>query len=493
MFLKVIYCIFFVDLILELKNKVKLIMRLRIFLLISLISVIGTAQTLPNFFSNGMVLQQKDSVPFWGTDEPDQMVSIKTSWGIQSEVKTNALGEWKMQLPTPIAGGPYEIYITGSERDTLKNILIGEVWLAAGQSNMHIPLKGYRNTPIDGAMEALINSKNSNIRFFRINRNPTLNPAHNVTGEWKESNPSNAQEFSAVAYFFANLLQKSLEVPVGIITTSWGGSKVQTWLGKESVKKFPELKIPDVLGKSGKDKRTTPTSLYNGMLLPLQDYSIKGVLWYQGESDRETVNYQEYFTELISSWRDQWKESSLPFYFVQIAPFSYEELNPISGGDAARVRNAQLQTYLNVPNTGIVVSMDAGDCRDVHPSRKKVIGDRLAFWALADTYGWDIPHKSPVFEKAVYYQDEQAVKVYFDNADSGFKKQEIINGFSLSLNGESFEKTPAQFGNDGNITIKVGNTSPKYIRFGYGDCVLTNLVSTYGFPVSPFNAEVVSE
>ncbi|MDX1472076.1 MAG: sialate O-acetylesterase [Flavobacteriaceae bacterium] len=465
----------------------------RFFVLMFFMCGFGRAQTLPNFFSDSMVLQQKDSVPFWGTDQPEQMVSITTSWGAQATVKTDSEGEWKTQLVTPAAGGPYDIYIAGTGKDTLKNVLIGEVWLAAGQSNMHIPLKGYRNTPIEGAMEALVNSKNSKIRFFRINRNPTLSPEDNVSGDWKESNPENAQEFSAVGYFFASLLQKSLDVPVGIITTSWGGSKVQAWLGKKSVKKFPELKIPEVLGESAKDKRTTPTSLYNGMLLPLQDYAIKGVLWYQGESDRETENYQGYFTELIRSWRDQWKDQSLPFYFVQIAPFSYDELNPVPGGDAARVRNAQLQTYLTVHNTGMVVSMDAGDCKDVHPSRKKIIGDRLAYWALADTYGWELPHESPVFKKAVYSQNDQAVKVYFDHAPFGFIKQEEIKGFSLSINGKTFEETSAQIGSDGNILIPVKNDFPKFIRFGYGDCIQTNLKSTFGFPVSPFKGVVEAE
>lgn len=466
---------------------------MRIFLLMFFMCGLGTAQTLPNFFSDNMVLQQKDSVPFWGTDEPGLLVSITTSWGTETTTRTNADGEWKTQLTTPKAGGPYNVYITGSGKDTLENVLIGEVWLAAGQSNMHIPLKGYRNTPIEGSMEALANSRNSNIRFFRINRNPTLSPEDDVNGEWKESTPANAQEFSAVGYFFADRLQRSLDVPVGIITTSWGGSKVQAWLGEESVKKFPELNIPGVLGDSAKDKRTTPTSLFNGMLFPLQDYSIKGFLWYQGESDRETENYQEYFTELISSWREQWKDESLPFYFVQIAPFSYEELNPVPGGDAARVRNAQLQTYLKVPGTGMVVTMDAGDCLDVHPARKKVVGDRLAYWALADAYGWEIPHESPVFKKAVYSKEDGVVKVYFDHAPLGFIKQEDIKGFSISDNGKTFEKTSAQIGRDGSIIIPVKDGSSKFIRFGFGDCIQTNLKNTYGFPASPFKGEIFTE
>lgn len=465
----------------------------RVFLCLSLLCGICNAQHLPQFFSNNMVLQQHDTVPFWGSDEPGQAVSIHTAWGAKVKTIANDQGNWELELPTPEAGGPHEIYIDGSKKDTLKNVMIGEVWLAAGQSNMNIPLKGYRNTYIEGSLEALANSNNSNIRIFRINRNPTLTPDDDVNGEWKESNPKNAADFSAVAYFFAQRLQKSLNVPVGIITTSWGGSKVQAWLGKNSVKKFPELNIPEVLGTSGKDKRTTPTSLYNGMLYPLRNFAIKGFLWYQGESDRETEKYQAYFTELIRSWREQWKDAELPFYFVQIAPFSYEELNPIPGGDAARVRNAQLQTYLKVPNTGMVVTMDAGDCGDVHPAHKKVVGNRLAYWALAGAYGWEIPHESPVFSKAVYSEKEKEVKIFFDHAPSGFMKENNLKGFSISDNGRNFEEISAYISGDGTVVIPVKNGSPKYVRYGYGDCMETNLKNTYGFPASPFEGEISKE
>lgn len=454
----------------------------------------GIAQTLPQFFSDNMVLQQNDSIPIWGEDLPGQRISISSSWGASGSSTANAKGEWKLYLPTPAAGGPYELYIKGSELDTLQNVLIGEVWLAAGQSNMNIPLKGYRNTPIDGGLEAIVNAGNPDLRFFRIHRNPTLIPDKDVTGSWKVSNSENAPDFSAVAYFFAKELQTKLNVPVGIITTSWGGSKVQAWLGKESIGKFDNLDIPEKLGSSSKDKRTTPTSLYNGMLYPLKDYPIKGILWYQGESDRETENYEQLFKELITSWRAQWHDEDLPFYFVQIAPFSYEKLNPVPGGDAARVRDAQLQTYLSLKNVGMVVTTDLGDCHDVHPSDKRPVGERLAYWALGDAYKFPIPYKTPVFQEAYYEEDTGEVRVTFRDAPMGFIHRKSLAGFYLSSDGSNFYSAQAKINDDGTVSVwKEGLSNPISIRYGYGDCISSNLTNTYGFPVSPFQALINSK
>ncbi len=454
----------------------------------------GLAQTLPQFFSDNMVLQQNESIPIWGEDLPGQSVTIKTSWGASGTSVANSHGEWKLHLATPQAGGPYELYIQGSEEDTLKNVLIGEVWLAAGQSNMNIPLKGYKNTPIEGGLEAIVNADDPDLRIFRVNRNSTLVPDKDVSGSWKISNSENAQDFSAVAYFFARQLQKKLDVPVGIITSSWGGSKVQAWLGKKSVAKFENLEIPDKLGSSGKDKRTTPTSLYNGMLYPLKDFAIKGILWYQGESDRETENYEQLFKELITSWRAQWHNDTLPFNFVQIAPFSYEKLNPVPGGDAARVREAQLQTYLSLDNVGMVVTTDVGDCRDVHPSRKKPVGERLAYWALGNTYNLAIPYKSPIFREAHYQKSTGKVQVLFKDAPSGFTRRESLLGFYLSNDGKTFYPAQAKINGDGTVSVwKEGLKNPTHIRYGYGDCVPANLSNTYGLPVSPFQALIISK
>ncbi|MCM4155767.1 sialate O-acetylesterase [Gramella sp. AN32] len=463
------------------------------FYVLFFLGLMGHSQQLPQFFSDNMVLQQNDTVPIWGLDKPGQKIQITTSWEYKVATKTNEKGEWRVMLPTKEAGGPYNIYIQGSNLDTIHNILLGEVWLAAGQSNMNIPLKGYRNTPIDGALDALSNADHHEIRFFRVNRNPTLRPASDMSGEWKISSPENAMEFSAVAYFFADQLRDKLDVPIGIITSSWGGSKVQAWLGEDSATKFSELIIPKVLGDSGKDKRTTPTSLYNGMISPLQDYAIKGFLWYQGESDRETTNYKELFVELIDSWRLQWHDSKLPFYFVQIAPFSYDALNPVPGGDAARVREAQLQTYLSVSGTGMVVTMDVGDCQDVHPSQKKVVGDRLAYWALADTYQILIPYQSPIFKKAVLQKKTGEVKVYFNYAASGFIRQKNLKGFYLSDDGKKFKTAKARISDDGNVLLSIDGLQPRFLSYGYGDCVETGLKNTYGLPAAPFKASVLVE
>lgn len=461
-------------------------------LLISIMLLIGTglyAQDLPSFFSDNMVLQQQDTIPIWGTDNPGQQITISSGWGKVTTTEADGTGRWKAWIPTPKAGGPYDVIIKGSKKDSLNNIMVGEVWLASGQSNMHMPIKGYQNSPINGALESLARSNNSDIRFFNIRRNPTLKPDENVNGTWKVSNPENAMDFSATAYYFAKELNETLNVPIGIITTSWGGSKVQAWLGKESVEKFSELEIPEVLGTSGKDKRTTPTSLYNGMLYPLHDFAIKGVIWYQGESDRETKDYQSYFTELIYSWRTQFQDKTLPFYFVQIAPFSYEQLNPVEGGDITRVRNAQFQVYKNVPNTGMVGTTDLGECDNIHPSLKKPVGNRLAYWALSESYGFSIPHRGPEWSKAIFDPKKKEVEVFFEHATNGFKK-DVIKGFSLSRNGEIFIDLPAQISDQGTVIIPVEKFIPKKIRYGVGDCVESNLKNLYGLPALPFSGEV---
>src|SRR5690606_19549307 len=248
------------------------------------------------------------------------------------------------------------------------NVLLGEVWFASGQSNMDMPLRGFTHNPVFDSNEAILGSNNNNIRFFKTERAASLEPLSQVNGKWVESEPSESPNFSAIAYFYAKKIEENINVPIGIITSTWGGSKVQSWMGKRSIDRFSEIKVPETLSEEISIKRQSPTALFNAMVHPFQDFKIKGVLWYQGESDRSTKDYESLFSELIISWREKWNNNKLPFYFVQIAPFDYNAYSNISGRNSAFLREAQLNTYKNMDDVGIVITTDVGDCNNVHPA-----------------------------------------------------------------------------------------------------------------------------
>lgn len=439
-----------------------------------------------------MVLQQLDTIPVWGKDQPGQKISIASSWGEEAVAITDEKGNWKTELITPAATeGEHQLTIKGSAEVLLEDILLGEVWFAAGQSNMDMPLRGFSNTPVDNSLETILNSQNDNLRFFKTQRNASLEPLENVRGEWQIASPSTSGNFSAVAYHFAEQVQSQLGVPLGIITSSWGGSKVQAWMSENSLEKFSDVIIPDTLSKEIPVMRQTPTALYNAMVSPYKNYAIKGILWYQGESDRSNENYQTMFSELISSWRNKWNKESLPFYFVQIAPFDYAKNSSVAGPNSALVREAQQQTFLNTPNTGMVVTMDVGDCKDVHPSNKQKVGKRLAYWALADTYKLNIPYQSPIFKSAKLGKKPGEIILYFDHAEMGFNHQNEIEGFSVA--DEKLEYYPARARVNKDKTISIWNDNlknPKHIRYGYEDCPTATLKNTFGFPASPFETSL---
>ena len=240
-------------------------------------STITFSQTkLPAFFSDGMVLQQKQLVTLWGTDQPLARISVNAGWGSKATATADANGHWKLKLQTPAAGGPYTLLIKGTTEIKLKNILIGEVWFCSGQSNMEMPVKGYSNQPVIGSNETILHSANTNIRFFNTQRSVSITPLYDVKGEWKAADPSATGNFSAAAYYFAKKLQAVLGVPVGIIQSAWGASTIESWMDAQSLAAFDNKPIPQKLPDSIPNR--TPTIMYNSMLHPFIGYSIKGVL-----------------------------------------------------------------------------------------------------------------------------------------------------------------------------------------------------------------------
>ncbi|WP_254712463.1 sialate O-acetylesterase [Polaribacter pectinis] len=255
---------------------------------------------LPSFFGNNMVLQQNEKVAIWGEDKPNTKIKIMGSWGEKSSTETDANGKWQVKLQTPKAGGPYTLKIKGSQNVTLKNVLIGEVWICSGQSNMEMPLKGKVNEPIIGSLETILNSKNSQLRFFHVKKDASLIPLDDVSGTWQETSPETASNFSATAYYYGKKIQAILGVPVGLIHASWGSSTAEAWTDKETLSQFESVVIPKEIPK--KMKQQVPTLLYNAMLHPFIGYNMKGVIWYQGESNKLRANeYQELVTKMVSS------------------------------------------------------------------------------------------------------------------------------------------------------------------------------------------------
>jgi len=343
-----------------------------------------------------MILQQQTEAAIWGTDKPDTKITVKGSWGKANNTVTDKNGQWKLKIATPSAGGPYAVIIKGSNEIILKDVLIGEVWLCSGQSNMEMTVSGNIGQPVNGSNEAILNSTNPLIRVFHTPKVFSKIPVTDVKSKWKYASPATTGGFSAAAYFFAKKVQSIINVPVGIIQTSWGASNIESWMDSATLATIKPVVIPEKT--TIKEANTTHTMMYRSMLHPYVGYTIKGMLWYQGESNRTNAKeYQALMTAFIQSLRTQWQQGVFPFYFVQIAPHSGLPNNYING---AFVREAQLKTMLAVEQTGMAVTMDIGEEFLIHPAEKQTVGNRLAYWALAKDYNIKgIAYSGPVYNK----------------------------------------------------------------------------------------------
>jgi len=461
-----------------------------IFFVIALLAATGTnAQTvLPSFFTDHMVLQRQTEASIWGTDDPKTGVTVRGSWGAEASAKTDRDGKWSVKLKTPEAGGPYSLTISGSNEIILNDVLIGEVWFASGQSNMEMPVKGFNNQPVTGSNEAILNGNNDQIRFFTVSRDASLEPREDVNGAWQAATPESVMEFSATAYFFGKKIQELLDVPVGLIHSSWGGSKAEAWMDEATLAEFPTLEIPTEITESTRLNHT-PTLLYNAMLHPLIGYTLKGMIWYQGESNRlAPEQYKTLFPALINSWRAQWQQGSFPFYFVQIAPFRYEG-DELAG--SAYLREAQLHSMLHTENTGMAVTMDIGDCGCIHPAEKKKAGERLAYWALSKDYGI----KGVAFSGPVYRQMETPgdgkITLSFDHAETGLYFSDLsATGFEIAGEDRVFVPAEVIVNRDRTLTVWSDQVpAPAAVRYAFKNCVGGTLYNTSGLPASSFRTD----
>ncbi|MBN1559690.1 sialate O-acetylesterase [candidate division KSB1 bacterium] len=442
---------------------------------------IGIARvTLPAIFNDHMVLQQNSELTLWGWAKPREKVTIISSWNPTPIVATaNNHADWSAKLSTPTAGGPHTLTIIGSNTIVLQDILIGEVWLCSGQSNMEWSARA----GIDNGTEEVLAADYPAIRLFQVTQQSAATPQLDCNGEWIVCSPQTMIDFSAIGYFFGRELCAKLNVPIGLINSSWGGTPAETWMNPQVIEANPELKA--AAAKIGEMPwcPEKPGEAYYAMIKPLIPFPIAGVIWYQGESNTETADsYDILLTTLIRSWRDEWGVD-FPFYYVQIAPYKYGA--PEIG---VKLREAQRKS-LTVPNTGMVVVSDIGNINDIHPRNKKDVGIRLANWALAKTYGVQgVPYSGPLYRDMKIERNK--IRLFFDHAESGL----VCRGDELThfeIAGENGNFVTAEAKIDGQ-TVLVQSRSvnkPVAVRFAWDNIAEPNLFNGDGLPASCFRTD----
>ncbi len=489
-----------------------------LFSFIFLSSETNGAVKLPAIISNNMVLQQKSSVALWGWAESGEKVFITTSWNNKTiDVTANANGKWITHVLTTSAGGPYSILFKASNEINVENILLGEVWLASGQSNMEFFVGKTRSSSYTGVINYPEEIKAANfpqIRQIDVANKNAGDPQQDFKGDWKICSPQTVDTFSAVAYYFALKIHKENGFPVGIINSTWGGTAAESWTKKEvleadndlavTVKKYDSLvqNYPSSLAgfnsamenwkldsvskpkpvkpvKPNNDK--APFRLYNAMIAPLIPYTLKGVIWYQGEANADRAyQYRKLFPVMIANWRSDFNNKKLPFYFVQISPHRSQN---------AEIRDAQLFTYKTVANTGMAVTTDNGDSMDIHPRNKKLVGDRLSLWALHNEYGKrDIVYSGPIYK--TMKTEGNKIRIRFDFVDGGLMaKDGELKEFTIAGDDQNFVQAKAIIAGNEVVVWSDGIDKPLAVRFAWKNVPHPNLYNKAGLPASPFRTD----
>lgn len=451
---------------------------LLVFLMLGGLLNLSATIKLPSIFSNNMILQRNSKVTIWGTADYGETIELTTSWDNNKYLtKSNKQGKWKIIVSTPDAGGPYEVIITGSATIIFENVMIGEVWLCTGQSNM-----GYKATSGLLNQEKEISAANyPKIRLFKVQRAQSDKPENDCLGQWVECSPETMKNFSSVGYFFGRELHQNLDVPIGLIESTWGGTSIELWTSKETI--FNDSIALESAKIATKWPIENVGTMFNAMISPLIPFEIAGNIWYQGESNRYKFDsYKHLMCLMINEWRNLWGKD-FPFYYVQIAPFRYNE--PFTG---ALIREQQLKA-MSIPNTGMVVTTDVGNPEDVHPENKQVVGHRLALWALAKTYGFsDLVYSGPIFKNMKLLEGQ--VEVVFDFAENGLMQRgEEIKGFELAGKDKIFYPATAQI-KGSKVRIKSSKVKdPIACRFSFDNITEPNLYNIEGLPASPFRTD----
>ena len=473
---------------------------------------------LPGMLSSHMVLQRERPIHVWGWSDPGEKITVELH-GITRATAGNSAGTWSIFLPPEAVGGPFQLTVSAGNKIVLDDVLIGDVWFASGQSNMEMPLKGFTGAPLKNSAEEIAHAGQPKIRLIRFPQKAVDFPQRNIDAQWTVCTPETAANFSAAAYFFGRELNAREHVPIGLIDATWGGTPAEAWVSLQAISTnaalmpifgtraemtqsqadtaaitAAEKREDEAARKAGKTPpshpwRPDPASwapawLFNGMVAPATPYGIKGVIWYQGESNSRLAfapMYAKVFPALIADWRAQWHQGDFPFLFVQIANFKSNDSEVW-----AVVREAQRRT-LSVANTAMVVTTDIGDPGNVHPADKQTVGARLALAARALAYGEKVEYSGPLFRQATP-EGEGTMRVWFDHSGGGLKG-DTLQGFEIAGSDGRFVAGTARI--DGNTVVvnssRVGEA--KYVRYGWANAPVINLFNSEGLPASPFTSE----
>ncbi len=512
---------------------------MRILCLLTLLAVSARAELkLPAIIGDNMVLQQKQANPVWGWDAPGTEVTV-TFAGQTKTAKAGADGKWTVKLDAvPANAKPATITIKGSSSKELKNVLVGEVWICSGQSNMGFNLSSVWDADLDIAQ-----AKFPQIRLISVPQVGTQEIQNDFKGQWEECSPTNAGQFTAVGYHFGRVLHEMLGVPVGLIDNAWGGSACEAWVKRDVLEKDPRFasiiarwkQIESTFSQEAFDKQVAeykvkaaawgkardeaakagtffnelaprapqnqmtgqgrPGNLYAGVLHPTIGYGIKGVIWYQGESNASRAKeYGELFPFMIDYWRKEWQQGDFPFYWVQLADFKPYQTEPVES-DWAELREAQTRTMSKLPKTGQCVITDLGEANDIHPKNKRDVAERLARWALVKDYDLKLPYRSPEIKDAKF--DGGKALLTFDFAPQGLRTIDTdeVKGFMVCGEDKKWVWAKASIiggSKKGTNQIEVtaeGIAKPVAVRYAWADNPVCNVFSAEGLPVTPFRTD----
>jgi sialate O-acetylesterase len=485
---------------------------------------------LPAIFGDHMVLQQKQANPVWGWDTPGTEVTVQFAGQTQT-AKAGADGKWTVKLaPLPANAKPATLTIRGTSQRELKDVLVGEVWVCSGQSNMQWSVLSSWDADLE-----IATAKFPNIRLISVPQVGTQEPQDDFKGEWKPCSPQTVGTFSAVGYFYGRVLHQMLDVPVGLINNAWGGSAAEAWVRRDLLEKDARYKtlldgwvqrekqlsseqarvahekaLADWKAKAAAAKKDgkpftarapqspqqvlggqhRPGNLYNGVLRPTIGYGIRGVIWYQGESNAGRAHeYGHLFPMMIQHWRQEWGQGDFPFYWVQLADFKAEQPQP-GDSDWAELRESQTKTQNVIKNGGQAVIVDLGEANDIHPKNKRDVAERLARIALARDYGLDLKWRSPEY-KSVAIQGDKAV-VTLETFGSSLRTVDVseVKGFAICGEDRKWVWAEAKITGKDRVEVKAaGVAKPVAVRYAWADNPVCNLFSVEGLPVTPFRSD----
>ncbi len=443
---------------------------------------------LPSILGSHMVLQRDAPITLWGWDDSGQKVTVSLGEDSASATANND-GLWMVELKALKAGGPHQIKIQGTTAITLEDVLIGEVWLCSGQSNMEWTVRQSLNPE-----EEARNGNHPQIRHIKFPHRPSAKPEDDIPSDgWKLATPETVPNFTAVGYFFGRKLQSELDVPIGLIGSNWGGTRIEPWTPPVGFQSVPALKeITDnldnfpVVNQQGRVNHQTPLALYNGMIHNFRHLNFRGAIWYQGESNRgEGMLYHEKMKALIQGWRKVFDNADMPFYFVQLAPFTY------GGSELALPEIWEAQTAtLALPNTGMAVTTDISNLRDIHPKNKQDVGARLARWALAKTYGYkDLVYSGPLYKSHKVVGSNIEISFVHTAGKLATNDDKPLSHFQVAGADGEFKPATAVIKGEQVIVASDAVAKPVHVRFGWHQLAEPNLVNAAGLPASPFRTD----